>query len=73
VAARPADGTFQITRIAVAGMDGAILLRSVAAAAMGEGQTDAEGLIPWLRAALSRHQAGGPAMPTSASPTVTSP
>ena len=70
---RPADGTFQITHIAVAGMDGAILLRSVAATVLAEGATDAEGLIPWLRAALSRHAEDGTATPASATPSSGSP
>jgi len=68
VVPQTADGTFQISQIAVAGMDGAILLRSVAATALAEGQTDAEGLIPWLRAALARHAEDGSATPASASP-----
>jgi ABC-type transporter MlaC component len=68
VAQNPADGTFQVTKIDVAGIDAAIMLRTIATTALSEGQTDVDGLIPWFRAALERRS--GEAAPRA---TVTSP
>ena len=52
VAPNPADGTFQITDMTVAGFNAAILLRSAAEATLAE--TDIDGLIPRWRAAFAR-------------------
>jgi ABC-type transporter MlaC component len=52
VAPNPAHGTFQITDIAVAGINAAIALRSMAQVTLE--QTDIDGLIPRWRATLAR-------------------
>lgn len=51
----PATGTFQVTGISVAGLDAAIVLRSVAADMLADGRTQVDDLIPRLRASLTRH------------------
>jgi ABC-type transporter MlaC component len=70
VGRNPETGTFQIVAIMVAGIDAAILLRTMAETTLAE--TDIDGLIPHWRAALLRHaqtNAGG----TAERSTVTSP
>jgi ABC-type transporter MlaC component len=66
VARDPANGTFQIIDISVAGFNAAMLLRSAAEATLA--RTDIDGLIPHWRATLARRSAGA-----TESPTVTSP
>jgi ABC-type transporter MlaC component len=55
VARNPADGTFQIIDITVAGIAASMALRSMAEATLAE--TDIHGLIPRWRTALERHAA----------------
>jgi ABC-type transporter MlaC component len=54
VARDPANGTFQITDITVAGINAAMALRSMADVTLAE--TDIDGLIPRWRATLARRQ-----------------
>ena len=69
VAENPSDGTFQITDVAVAGIQAGFMLRNMAAAALDDGET-VEGLIPRLRTALGKRARAAAA---AAPPTVTSP
>jgi ABC-type transporter MlaC component len=62
----PATGDFRISDTTVAGIDAAIMLRTMAEATLAE--TDLDGLIPNWRAALVRRTGG-----TAEHPTVTSP
>jgi len=55
VAQNPTNGTFQITDVALAGMDAAIMLRGMAATALADGKTGVDGLIQRLRRALAQH------------------
>jgi ABC-type transporter MlaC component len=64
VARNAGTGTFQIIDIVVAGIDAAIMLRTMAQTGLAE--TDIDGLIPQWRATLVRRT-------SSAQPTVTSP
>lgn len=64
VTENPETGTFQIIDIIVAGIDAAIMLRSMAEATLAE--TDVDGLIPHWRATLTRRR-------IAERPTVTSP
>ncbi|WP_459858647.1 ABC transporter substrate-binding protein [Dongia sp. agr-C8] len=50
----PADGTFQITEITVAGINAAMALRSMTEATLAE--TDIDGVIPRWRSALARYR-----------------
>lgn len=68
VARDPQNGTFQITDIAILGIDAAIMLRSMAGTMLAEGKTGIDDLIPRLRAALVRRTGAD-----AASPAVTSP
>jgi ABC-type transporter MlaC component len=60
----PQTGTFQIIDMTVAGIDAAIMLRTMAEATLAE--TDIDGLIPQWRAAFTRR--GGTQQPTVTSP-----
>jgi ABC-type transporter MlaC component len=62
----PKTGSFRIGDMTVAGIDAAIMLRTMAEATLAE--TDLDGLIPNWRAALVRRTGG-----TAKHPTVTSP
>ena len=64
----PSDGTFQITDVAVAGIQAGFMLRNMAVAALDDGET-VEGLIPRLRTALGKRTGAG----AKAGSTVTSP
>jgi ABC-type transporter MlaC component len=68
VAQDPADGTFQITDVAVLGIHAAMMLRTIAETMLGDGKTGVEELIPQLRAALNRRAGTDPARPTVTSP-----
>lgn len=66
VAQNAGTGTFQIVDIMVAGIDAAIMLRTMAETSLAE--TDIDGLIPQWRATLVRPTGGSVQRPTVTSP-----